>query len=78
MAQPEKLLSFGITGSVNPATPLNRNPSYLLLIFDVQKLLIETAQEPKSRAAIQKALADTDITLEDLVKTGLLEKTGER
>ena len=77
MTQPEKLLSFGITGSVNPATPLNRNPSYLLSILDVQKLLIETAQEPKSRAAIQKALADTDITLEDLVETGLLKKTGE-
>ena len=77
MAKPERLLSFGITGTVNPATPLNRNPSYLLSILDVQKLLIEIAHEPKSRAAIQKALSDTDITLEDLVETGLLRQTGE-
>jgi len=77
MAQPEKLLSFGITGTVSPMTPLNRNPSYLLSIYDVQKLLIETAQEPKSREDIQEALSDTDITLEDLVKANLLKQSGE-
>jgi len=77
MSQPEKLLSFGITGSVNPATPLYRNPSYLLSILDIQKLLIETAHEPKSPEAIQEALADTDISLEDLVETGLLKQAGE-
>ena len=78
MASPAKLLSFGITGSVSPATPLNRNPSYLLSILDVQKTLIETAQEPKSREDLQQALSQTEITLEDLVETGLLTRSGDR
>ncbi len=77
MTQTEKLLSFGITGSVNPVTPLNRNPSYLLSILDIQKLLIKTAHEPQNAAAIQKALARTDVTLEDLVETGLLKQAGD-
>jgi hypothetical protein len=77
MAQTSKLLSFGITGQLSPATPLNRNPSYLLSILDIQKLLIETAQSPKSHQELQKALDGTEITLEDLVKTRLLRKAGE-
>lgn len=78
MAPTSKLLSYGITGNVSPATPLNRNPSYLLSILDIQKLLIETAQSPKSRQSIQKVLADSGITVEDLIKTGLLKQTGDR
>ncbi len=77
MAQSKKLLSFGITGSVSPATPLNYTPSYLLSMIEVQKLLIETAQQPKSKEDILKALSDTDITLKDLVKSGLLKQAGE-
>jgi hypothetical protein len=77
MAQLKKLLSFGITGSVSIATPLNRNPSYLLSHLEIQKLLIETAQKPKSSADIQKALSGTNITLNDLVKTGLLKQAGD-
>ncbi|MFW5713310.1 MAG: hypothetical protein ACOCYU_01430 [Brevefilum sp.] len=77
MDQSKKLLSFGITGTVSPATPLNRNPTYLLSIHDVQKLLVETAQEPKTRKAIQEALSDADVSLEDLAKSGLLKQAGE-
>lgn len=78
MNDTEKLLSFGITGSVSPNTPLKRNPSFLLSHVEVQKLLIQVAKEPRSRAFIKSALEGTMITLEDLLKTGLLKQAGER
>ena len=78
MRNTEKLLSFGITGSVSPSTPLNRNPSYLLSHLEVQKLLIQVAGEPRSRTFIESALDGTLITLDDLVQTGLLKQAGER
>lgn len=77
MTSPKKLLSFGITGSVSPATPLNRNPSYLLSIVDIQRLLIKIAGKPQRREVLQKALSDTGVTLEDLEKTGLIKQAGE-
>jgi len=77
MSNTEKLLSFGITGSVSPNTPLKRNPSFLLSHLEVQRLLIQVAEQPRSRAFIEAALEETMITLEDLVKTGLLKQAGE-
>jgi len=77
MSNTEKLLSFGITGSVSPNTPLKRNPSFLLSHLEVQRLLIQVAEQPRSRAFIETALEETMITLEDLVKTGLLKQAGE-
>lgn len=77
ISKSEKLLSFGITGSVSPNTPLKRNPTFLLSHLEVQKLLIQVAGEPRSRSFIENALENTMITLEDLVKTGLLKQAGE-
>lgn len=73
-----KPLAFGITGSVSPQTPRNRNPSYLLSHVSIQDLLLEVAREPKTPAAVEAALEGTDIRLEDLEKAGLLKREAGR
>ncbi len=77
MDSSEKPLSFGIIGSVSPTTPLTHNPSYLLSLPEVQKLMIQSAQTPKAQAEIKSTLAESDISLEDLLESGLLEQEGD-
>lgn len=78
MTDPSKqILSFGLTGSVLPTTPPNLNPAYLLSHLEVQTLLLDIAEQPRSRDEIQSALKGTDIQLAHLVKTGLITQTGE-
>jgi hypothetical protein len=72
----EKPLSVGITGSTPDED--RKNPSRILGEAGVQKLILEIAAEPRSRAYVEKALEGRFFTVEDMVYVGLLREEAGR
>lgn len=72
----EKPLSVGVTGS----TPANdrKNPTMILAEADVQNLILEVAEEPRTRAYVEKAVEGRFFTVEDMVDAGLLREENGR
>lgn len=74
-AQDEKgPLQVGITGSA--PSEERRNPIAILQTADVQRLILDIAERPLGRAAIESAIAGKFFTVDDMVAVGLLREEG--
>ncbi|HYX70505.1 MAG TPA: hypothetical protein VE825_15330 [Terriglobales bacterium] len=61
-----------MTGSIS-ASGLN-DPQYVLSFVPIQRLMLEAAQHPVSKAEVDKAVAGTPVSLNDLVRLELLRQ----
>lgn len=68
----QPLLSTGVTGSVR-ASGLD-DPQYVLSFVPVQRLMLDAAQHPLSQEEIDKALAGTPVSRNDLLRLELLRQ----
>ena len=66
------LISTGVTGSIN-ASGLD-DPQYVLAFLPVQRLMMQAAHYPLSKADIDKAVQGTPVTLDRLLQLELLRK----
>ena len=66
------LISTGVTGSIN-ASGLD-DPQYVLAFLPVQRLMVQAAHHPLSKADIDKAVQGTPVTLDRLLQLELLRK----
>lgn len=74
----QPVLSTGVTGSVR-ASGLD-DPQYVLSFVPVQRLMLDAARHPLAQPEIDKALAGTPVSRQDLLRLELLrqEKDGYR
>lgn len=72
----EPPLQVGVTGSA--PTAQRKNPTYVLASAEVQRLILEIAENPRERDYVEAALGERDFTLEDMVDVGLLRREGDR
>ena len=68
----ERPLSLGITGST-PSDP-KRNPTHLLSFADVQRMVLDMADAPMTRADIDAVTMAHDFNAEDMVAAGLIRE----
>ncbi len=68
----ERPLQVGVTGS----TPQEhtKDPTFILGTADVQRLVLEIAEQPRERAYLDEAIAGMPFTVEDMVAVGLLRE----
>jgi hypothetical protein len=66
------LISTGVTGSIK-ASDLD-DPQYVLAFLPVQRLMMQAAHHPLSKADIDKAVQGTPVTLNRLLQLELLRK----
>jgi DNA-binding MarR family transcriptional regulator len=65
-------LQLGVTGSTSDEP--TKNPTHILASTDVQRLILEIAEEPRSKTYIDARITDEFFTLEDMVNVGLLRE----
>ncbi len=78
LAREKDVLTYGISGSVNPLTPVRRNPFSVIEKPKVQRLLLAVAQAPREEQFVKKALRGTGLTIDDLESIGLLRREKDR
>lgn len=66
-----ELLNFSITGSSNTESPAE-NATYAMVHHEVQRLLLDIAQAPRSRQYVEKVLSGSAISLSDMISNGSL------
>jgi hypothetical protein len=71
-ADEQSLLLLGVTGSVGSSG--KTNPTYVMRPLEVQRLLLEIAEEPQTRAHADAALVGSEITVDDLLALRLLRE----
>lgn len=69
-AQPA-LLSYSITGWSSSNLPAE-NATYAMEHREVQRLLLDVAEKPREPEFVQKALAESSVTVSDMVQNGSL------
>lgn len=65
-------LQVGVTGSAPQEA--TRNPTFILRAADVQRLILEIAEQPREAAYIEEAIAGKPFGLKDMVAVGLLRE----
>lgn len=70
-AKPPALLDYSITGSVDSNSPAE-NPTVAMEHIEVQRLLLAIADSPRDQAYVEKSLAGSGVTLDDMVANGAL------
>jgi hypothetical protein len=69
------LLYTGVTGSID-ASGLD-DPQYVLSFVPVQRLMLDAAQHPLTKAEVERAVAGTPVSLSQLLQLELLRPEGE-
>jgi hypothetical protein len=77
-ASPEpELLTYRITGWTNSTSPAE-NATYAMEHREVQRLLLDIAESPRSRDYVEQALAGSGVSLSDMTANGSLRLEGGR
>ena len=73
---PQQLLKWGIVGS----SSCDSKPCYNTIMSDpaVQQLLLDLAEGPRDRTALEKALQHSEISPTDLLRFGLIRQDGDK
>jgi len=69
------LLNTGVTGSID-ASGLD-DPQYVLSFVPVQRLMLDATQHPLTKAEVERAVAGTPVSLNQLLQLELLRPEGE-
>jgi DNA-binding MarR family transcriptional regulator len=72
----DRPLQLGVTGSTSDEP--TKNPTHILASTEMQQLILEIAEEPRSRAYVEERIAEEFFTLEDMVNVGLLRLEDDR
>jgi DNA-binding MarR family transcriptional regulator len=72
-----ELLTYSITGWTTSTSPAE-NATYAMTHREVQRLLLDIAESPRSRDYVEKALYSSGVTLSDMLSNGSLRLEEER